>query len=167
MRKEGSQTWKRTVLNHVTKAQSLDIITGINNNDTCGAGLSKFVYESKNSIVQEHDNSQPLLIAKVKGMNGKLFCLYKKEEGMVGRMELKPIHDKKIEEGSIIFVAVALTDTEDTFAEIWSAEQIVTTGMVLPLRREAESSRKDYWHILDFDWNVFEDYRMTWPGIWK
>ena len=40
-------------------------------------------------------------------------------------------------------------------------------GMVLPLRREAEKSRKDYWHILDFDWNVFEDYRMTWPGIWK
>ncbi len=167
MRKEGLQTWKRTVLNHVTCSQSLDIITGYNHHKKSDDGLSKFVYKENISIENDHANSLPLLVTLISQERGKLFCLYKKEGGKIGRTELRPLSETKTTVGGSVHVAASLIETRSLLDEVSCCDEIMVTGIVLPLRREQESSRQKSWHILDFDWNVYKENTLAWPGIWR
>jgi hypothetical protein len=63
-------------------------------------------------------------------------------------------------------VAISLNETTHLFAAVLCGEQIITTGMILQARMKGEESRQNYWFVLDFDWNVFEDEELAWPGIW-
>jgi hypothetical protein len=171
MRKLGTQTWKRTVLNHVTRSQSIDIITGYNDHDTKEDGMSKFVYSTSSVIMQNHADGHPLLITKIRGNTGKLFCLYKSDGGMIGQIEMSPIKETSLEVGGAVHVAISMTMTDEQFAEVTCFEQILATGMILPMRTETETetgtSRQKFWHIFDFDWNVYEKDVVVWPGVWK
>jgi hypothetical protein len=57
----------------------------------------------------------------------------------------------------------------EQFAEVMCFEKILATGMILPMRTETETetSRQKFWHIFDFDWNVYEEDIVAWPGVWK
>jgi hypothetical protein len=167
MRKEGLQTWKRTVLNHVTRSQSLDVITGYNDHERADDGLSKFVYKEKVSIDTHHANGIPLLVVRIRQERGKLFCLYNKDSGNIGRTEIQPSEEMKITVGGAVHVAISLIETRNEFEQVLCCDEIMVTGIVLPLRREVETSRQNYWHILDFDWNVYEENALAWPGIWR
>jgi hypothetical protein len=166
MRKEGSQRWKPVVLNHVTQSQTLGIITGYAKHNVTEEGCSKFVYNSKNKIEQEVANGRPLLITKIKDQPRLLFCLFKMEAGMVGRIEINPRSDFKIVVGGVVHVVINLIETVHFFAEDLCVDKIITTGMIIPERMRGQEMFQQYWHIFDFDWNVFKNKEMAWPGIW-
>jgi hypothetical protein len=166
MRKEGLQTWKRTVLDHVTQSQSLDIITGYNDHEKSDDGLSKFVYKEKASIIANHAIGLPLMVARIRQHNEQVFCLYKKDIGKVGRMELQPMSNTQLDVGGSPYVAVSLLESRSWFPEVTFTEVIQVTGIVLPLRMESDTTCQKYWHIIDFDWNVYQE-GWTWPGIWR
>ena len=108
-----------------------------------------------------------MLISKIRGDFNKLFCLYKLDGGMIGRLELIPNCDDTIIVGGAIHVGIRLVDTADQLPDFECGKHVSITGMGLPLRGMEEASIRDNWHILDFDWNVYEVEMMEWPSIWK
>jgi hypothetical protein len=89
------------------------------------------VYRSKPLILEAHASGHLLLITKIKGKTGKVFCLYERDGGIIGRMELQPQANEKIVLGGTVHVAISLIETKNIFPKISCYAQVVGTGMAL------------------------------------
>jgi hypothetical protein len=155
---EGTQTWKRTALQHITDGQTLDIVMKKGDMSTLASTHVK-LYKSREemeSYIAAKD--KPLLIYEMVDEPGYFSCFYRKEGGTIGSFDIKTQAHRTKYVGNVQHVGIEFYASTDTYYEATLTDILKVAILCIP---EIGSEVTDYWFLSTLEWRIYNDGTMV------